>query len=122
MNGVMWWFRVFAIKLKSLKKKLIAWNKNSGDSLKKNLEDCRVKIKELDLLEEERNLSREEFVSRNVLWKEFQIVALKEEIFWKQRVRVRWLKEGDRNTKFFHKVASHHRNSNGIYGLMINDS
>lgn len=45
--------RVFAIKLKSLKKKLIALNKNSGDSLKKSMENYRVKIKELNRLEEE---------------------------------------------------------------------
>ncbi|KAA3467020.1 reverse transcriptase [Gossypium australe] len=40
----------------------------------------------------------------------------KEEIFWEQRIRENWLRLGDRNTSFFHKVASGHK-KNTIRGL-----
>lgn len=32
--------------------------------------------------------------------------ADREKIYWEQRARVNWLKNGDRNTVFFHKFAS----------------
>ena len=37
-----------------------------------------------------------------------------EEILWRQKSRIRWLKEGERNTKFFHSSTVQRRMQNHI--------
>lgn len=49
-----------------------------------------------------------------------------EEFSWRQKSRAAWLKEGDKNTKFFHRVASMRKSFNsisklGVDGLWVED-
>ena len=43
-----------------------------------------------------------------------------EETSWRQKSREVWLKEGDRNTNFFHKMANTHRRRNFLSKVKIN--
>ena len=43
-----------------------------------------------------------------------------EEQIWGQKSRIKWLKEGDRNTNFFHFVANGRRHCNYIGNLVHN--
>ena len=47
-------------------------------------------------------------------------IYLADELYWKQRARDKWLKEGDLNTAFFHKCASHRKKKNLIFKMEIN--
>jgi hypothetical protein len=40
-----------------------------------------------------------------------------EEILWRQKSRVQWLKEGEKNTKFFHREMVHRRHINKNYSF-----
>ncbi|XP_013607556.1 PREDICTED: uncharacterized protein LOC106314175 [Brassica oleracea var. oleracea] len=53
------------------------------------------------------------------LKQELSVSLLEEEKFWRQRSRVEWLKEGDRNTSFFHNAVRGRRLKNKV--LMLRD-
>lgn len=58
-------------------------------------------------------------VSRLSLLTDLDSLLQYEEIFWKQKAKYKWLKEGDRNTKFFNKITSGRKRKNLITKLMI---
>jgi len=89
------------------------------DSLKKAcLEDLRM----LDRLEEERGLDSEELLRKSLIVSDLERIILQEEISWRQKSRVLWLKEGDKCTKFFHRIANSNRRSNYTESLSVNSS
>lgn len=52
---------------------------------------------------------QQQTVARDTLKKELQIWMRRKEVAWRQRLRAVWLKVGDCNSKFFHKVANGRR-------------
>ena len=44
-----------------------------------------------------------------------------EEILWKHKSHILWLKEGERNTKFFHRTSIQRRHSNKITHLISDE-
>ncbi|KAG5575672.1 hypothetical protein H5410_055806 [Solanum commersonii] len=67
------------------------------------------KVYKLDEIPNQKLLTEVEITKRFSLSKEFEDIARHEEIAWRQRSRTLWLKQGDRNTIFFHKTANAHK-------------
>ncbi|CAL8169219.1 unnamed protein product [Prunus armeniaca] len=44
-------------------------------------------------------------------------LLVREEVYWQQRAKVAWLRDGDRNTIFFHQRANMRKQRNSIHGL-----
>lgn len=55
------------------------------------------------------------------LQKEYNDVLHQEELLWFQKSRERWVRFGDRNTKFFHTQTIVRRKRNKVHGLFLNN-
>jgi hypothetical protein len=110
---------VLASKLKALKEDLKLWNKHVfGDVSLKQLQLC-SELSRLDEKEELGGLSYVDRDRRKVVISELDKLAHLEETSWRQKSRVLWLKEGDNNTKFFHKMANSNRRRNYMKSVEV---
>ncbi|KAJ9709801.1 hypothetical protein PVL29_001319 [Vitis rotundifolia] len=81
-----------------------------------------------DAIEQVGGLTLDLLIQRALRRGELEELILREEIHWRQKVRVKWVKEGDCNSKFFHKVANGRRNRKFIKelenerGLVLNNT
>jgi hypothetical protein len=110
---------VFAKKLRALKWDIKTWNKNVfgniGDLVRERVEE----LKSLELAAEGGGLSEEDKERKRL---HLERSLLQEEICWRQKFRIKWLKEGDKCTKVFHLMANSNRRFNNINSLRINVS
>eukprot|EP00253_Pinus_taeda_P033659 PITA_33659 len=104
----------FQQKLKHLKGKIKLWNRTVFDNIHHGKANIEQEMKQLqqkiitqgrsnDLADKEKTLEKE------LIEKEKQ-----EEVLWKQKSRIRWLKEGEKNTRFFHNTTIQRRMHNNI--------
>ena len=92
---------------------LTRWSRKSFGSVRKELERKKKQLKEA----KKRAIQTRD--SRHMKWLEGEVNVLldKEAKMWRQRFKVMWLKDGDRNTRFFHSKASQRRRRNYITQL-----
>ncbi|KAL4386596.1 hypothetical protein GQ457_09G025710 [Hibiscus cannabinus] len=90
------------IKLQKIGQGLSRWYKTLCSSRRAREKDMQQKLN----LMYELPVSDESLEDILGLKMELNLEADKEEIFWEQRARVNWLRNGDRNTPFFHNHAS----------------
>ena len=55
------------------------------------------------------------------LHKDYDEVLYQEEILWFQKSREKWVRFGDKNTKFFHIQTIVRRKRNKVHGLFLED-
>ncbi|CAN0926381.1 LINE-1 reverse transcriptase homolog [Linum grandiflorum] len=118
-TGIGLLFRL-AKKLKLLKSHLKGWNLSTFKRVDKEIQDGLCIVEALDRKEESGEFTREDWLHRANLKCELDKLWKLEEISWKQKARDNWLKLGDRNTKYFHRIANFNRRRNHLDGIFMN--
>jgi transcription initiation factor TFIID subunit TAF12 len=95
---------------------LYAWKNTHFKSVPKEMQWRRDRLNEL-----QQNSDLASLEEKQVLLREMDELLYREEILWMQRSRVAWLREGDRNTKYFHRKASWRHKKNKVRKLRRSD-
>ena len=66
-----------------------------------------------------RSLSEDEIKAKRALQQDLWEASNAYESLLRQKSRAKWLKEGDCNSAYFHKVINFRRNYNGLQGILI---
>ena len=111
---------ILAAKLKALKGILKSWNMEVFGRVEVKKKEALQRVSFWDGLEKQRELILEEREEKIRAKGEFKSLAVMEEISWRQKSRELWLKDGDKNTGYFHKMANAHRRRNCLGKFSIN--
>ena len=109
---------MLARKLKALKEDIRLWNSEFG-----NVEVKKKRLLELVKLDRGKEgstrITIEENMERDRVILKVKWLASLEEISLRQKSRVLWFKEGNNNSKFFHRMANSHRRNNYLGNLEV---
>jgi hypothetical protein len=105
-----------AASLQRLTEELKIWSKNNFGQVTKKIEELR---EEMEQLEREDPIQKRAQVLENKAQLDEHLY--REEMTWLQRSRISWLKEGDQNTRYFHRKARWRAKKNWVRKLQRDD-
>lgn len=101
-----------------LKEKLKSWNKEVFGNIFQEKHLLEIKMQEIQqaIIMEGHTIELE--IQERKIQLQLNERLNQEEILWKEKSKIQWLKEGEKNTKLFHHSLIQHRKNNKIYHLI----
>eukprot|EP00253_Pinus_taeda_P031207 PITA_31207 len=93
---------------------VVIWNRTQFGNIFENRKRLEQQIKALQQTLILEGRTDEQAHQEQILWNQIEACRQQEEILWRQKSTIRWLKEGENNTKFFHRTAIQRRMHNNI--------
>ncbi|CAN1120799.1 hypothetical protein LINPERHAP2_LOCUS413 [Linum perenne] len=112
--------RDLCFSLQDFKEHCITWNTEVFGHIFKRKRHLEKRLRQLELRTQQGDSGiwmREEDLVR----RELERILWQEHMLWLQKSRMQWIKDGDRNTKFFHLSTLCRRKANWIQGLKLDD-
>jgi hypothetical protein len=108
--------KILSAKFKNLRRVLKAWQSRISN-LKANIVNVKSVLILLGILEEYRDLTVHEWNFRTVLQDKYSSLLNQQQIYWKQKGTLKWVKFGDEGSKFFHALPTIRHRKNLITSL-----
>jgi hypothetical protein len=108
----------FQQRLKNFKQCLKLWNKQTFGNIFEAQQQLNEQMRLLQIQIRNQGITEELREQEALISQKLGERRVQEEILWRQKSRVQWLQEGDRNTKFFHRSTIQRRHVNHISHLV----
>eukprot|EP00253_Pinus_taeda_P033211 PITA_33211 len=111
----------FQLRLKGIKNKIKKWNREEFGNIQHEQGKLQSRLERIQqqIISDGRSQDLAEEEGRVITQLEER--RKQEEMLWNQKSQIQWLKEGDKNSKFFHKAMLNHRQDNKLFYLKDNE-
>ncbi|GKV02021.1 hypothetical protein SLEP1_g14508 [Rubroshorea leprosula] len=104
-------------KLKALRMHLKQWNKDVFGNIDSQLDEALKNIEAIDIKCEGQDITKDDMLKRKEGFENLWQCLKKKESLWRQKSRASWIKDGDANSRFFHRITNGRRQRNMIHGV-----
>lgn len=93
----------FCYKLRLLKHDLSIWDKEVFGNIFKKVEYTESLVQRSEIVYDT-SPTEESRLAYNAIQAEYRLACTQELAYWQQKARVKWLKEGEANTAYYHAI------------------